>query len=131
MALKDMRSPLARVRGAGSAHDGTLFMKKQHLALFALVPLLIYSLVSFFACVAFKGGGYQEAVSWVRFPLNALALILTLSALFYHAAGGVQEIIEDYLHGWKKCFAGFVVKFGAAGLALSGVLSVLKVFLGV
>jgi succinate dehydrogenase / fumarate reductase membrane anchor subunit len=40
---------------------------------------------------------YQETVSWLASPLNAVVIALWILAVCFHAALGVQVVIEDYV----------------------------------
>jgi len=40
---------------------------------------------------------YAEFVAWLSSPFSAVMMILTLIAVFYHYALGLQVIIEDYV----------------------------------
>ena len=55
------------------------------------MPWFIYSIIH--ACKA----GYEGALIWVAQPVNAILLILTLSAALYHMRLGMQVVIEDYI----------------------------------
>ncbi len=57
-------------------------------------------------------------------------LILLILATFYHAALGLAEVVEDYLHhrGTKTAVL-FLIKIVAAGLSLTGILAVLVILL--
>jgi len=123
---KSMRSPLAEVRGLGSARHGTQHWWLQRLTALALIPLSIYVVATFFVEVVY--GGHEGAVEWLSSPFAAVLTILFLGVGFHHAANGVQVVIEDYVHGEARKIAGIVtVKFFAVMLALLGSLAVIKV----
>jgi succinate dehydrogenase / fumarate reductase membrane anchor subunit len=63
-------------------------------------------------------------------PLTALLMVLMLIALFYHAALGLQVIIEDYIHSAAKLPAILLIRFTCFGLAAAGILAVLRIALG-
>ena len=129
MSRKSYRTPLARARSLGSARHGTEAWGKLRLTALALVPLALYFIVAFFANAVFKGG-YAASVEWLRSPLTATLMIMTVAAGFHHAASGLHEVIEDYIHiEGLKLFLQLFVKFAAAFLGLAGVLSVLKILL--
>ncbi|MEL7057243.1 MAG: succinate dehydrogenase, hydrophobic membrane anchor protein, partial [Pseudomonadota bacterium] len=89
-----MTTSAKSVRGLGSAGTGTQHHIRQRvtaLALIFLVPWFLYSIIH--ACKA----GYEGALIWVAQPINAILLILTLSAALYHMRLGMQVVIEDYL----------------------------------
>lgn len=61
----------------------------------AAVPLciwLVYSIVNL------AGADYATFTAWLKEPLNAVLLIVTIIVSFYHAMLGVHEILEDYVH---------------------------------
>ncbi len=100
MRDKGMQSDLSRVRGLGSAKDGAHHWWMQRLTAIALIPLLIWFVASI---VSLLGAGYTETKEWLASPFVAIAMILMVTVTLYHAALGVQVVIEDYIHneGWK------------------------------
>ncbi len=91
-----MRSPLARVRGLGSARNGTDHWWMQRVTAIALVPLtLIFS-----GYVIYLTGADQATVAAaLGSPFGAVVALLTIVAAFYHLKLGLQVVIEDYIHG--------------------------------
>lgn len=122
-----LRTPLAQVKGLGSAKEGVSHWWAQRVTAIALVPLAIW--FSFFVGNV-VGADYLVAVAWIAKPANAVLLVLLLAALFYHTALGLQVVIEDYVHTeWLKLTLLLLMKFGAAILALIAIFSVLRVAL--
>ncbi len=66
----------------------------QRISAVALVPLSIWLLV-FLDKAAHAS--YAETVGWLVSPINALALGAWTVAVVFHAALGVQVVIEDYV----------------------------------
>lgn len=94
-AHQDFSTPMARARGLGSAKAGTEHHIRQRvsaIALIFLVPWFLYSVIH-----ASKAG-FAGAQAWVAEPWNAILLILTFGAAFYHMRLGMQVVIEDYIH---------------------------------
>jgi succinate dehydrogenase / fumarate reductase membrane anchor subunit len=121
---------LSRVRGLGTAKSGTENWYLMRLTSVALFLLALYPIMGFFIYAVY--GGYAGAVAWLKSPFAATGVILFLIAGFHHAAGGLQTVIEDYVHcPYAKTASLFIVKFLAAALAILGVLATLKVTLGV
>lgn len=97
MALdQDYRTPLSRVRGLGSAKDGTQHFWHQRLTAMANIPLVIFFL---WTVVSLNGADYAQTVAYLSSPFVAVAMALVLGSVIYHMKLGMQVIIEDYVHG--------------------------------
>jgi len=118
-----MRSPLGRVRGLGSAKDGTGHWWAQRLTALALIPLVLWFCIS---VIVMTGADYPAVAAWIASPLVAGLLLLLIASTFYHGALGLQVVIEDYVHHeMTKLAMLLAVKALAILLALTGILSVL------
>jgi len=123
-----MRTPLSRVRGLGSAHEGVHHWWAQRLTAIANVPLMLWFV---FSMAGHAGADYQEVAAWVASPTVAIALLLLIYATFYHAALGLQVVIEDYVHDKGAKFAALIgVKFALIALGVASAFAVLKVAFG-
>jgi len=126
--MSDMRHPLARARGHGSAKHGVHHWTAQRataVLLLLLIPWLMYSLISL------SGADHAEAASYVANPWNASLLILSLLVLLYHAVLGMQVVIEDYVHHrvLELVLHLFIRTIGIIG-AILGSIHILKLALG-
>lgn len=120
-----MQTPLARVRGLGSAKSGLHHWWHQRLTALAMVPLMLVTL----AIVASLGTlDYDGALSLMANPFVATLLLLLVVVGFYHAALGLQVVIEDYV-GAEGVRMGIIifVKMALFALAIVTLLSILKV----
>ena len=126
--LVDLRTPLARARGLGSAKDGTRHWWMQRITAIALVPLAVWLVASL---VSIGAADHARTVEWIRSPAVGIVLLLTIAALFHHAQLGLQVIIEDYVRTeWKKLAALIAVKLLAVATAVIAAFSVLAIALG-
>jgi succinate dehydrogenase / fumarate reductase, membrane anchor subunit len=89
------RSDLGRVRGLGSAKEGTHHWWMMKVTSFALIPLTLWFVYSVLHLI----GGDQAAVqAWVKQPLQAITLLLFIGFSLHHSANGLQTVMEDYIH---------------------------------
>ena len=122
-----LRSPLARVRGLGSAKEGVSHWWAQRMTAVALVPLVIWFVAS--VC-AMAGADYDAVREWVATPLVSILLVLLTIAVFHHAQLGLQVVLEDYVHTeWLKIASIGLVKFAAVALGVATVFSIVKIAL--
>ena len=124
----DLRTPIARVRGLGSAKGGTRHWWMQRLTAIALIPLTLWLVVSL---VAIGAADHAQAVRWIRSPAVSVALLLAVAVLFHHAQLGLQVVVEDYVHTeWMKLAALIAIKLLALALAATAAFSVLRIAFG-
>jgi succinate dehydrogenase / fumarate reductase membrane anchor subunit len=93
---KDMRTPLGRVAGLGSAHSGTGHFWWQRLTAVANVPLTIAFVV---ILVSLFGRNQAFAQQTLGTPVVAVIMLLFIASITYHMRLGMQVVIEDYIHG--------------------------------
>lgn len=125
---KAMRSPLAKARGLGSARHGVGHWWMQRLTAMGLVPLVAYVMAGLLTAVR---ADYGDAASWLASPLNAVAMLLLFGAGFYHAALGLQVIIEDYIpHETRRLIVLALMRLVMTGFAVLGLFSILVVAIG-
>lgn len=125
--MTQMRTPLGKVRGLGSAKDGTDHWWKQRVTAIINVPLMLWLVAS---VVGLAGSDYETVVTWLQHPVAATLMILVLVNIFYHLRLGLQVFIEDYIHKeGTKVLLLVTVTLLSALFCLMGIVSVLQVAL--
>ena len=125
---KDLRNPLKRARGLGSAQFGVSHWWTQRTTAMALIVLGVWFVI---LVLGLLHDDYATARAAVAKPWNAVLLIAFLVSMFWHAVLGLQVVIEDYVHTrWKEVTLLVVIKFIAVLCVLAGTLAVLRIALG-
>ncbi|MCB1972470.1 MAG: succinate dehydrogenase, hydrophobic membrane anchor protein [Geminicoccaceae bacterium] len=123
-----MRSAIGQVRGLGSAGEGVGHWKNQRLTGVANVILIVWFV---FQAVGMTNATRLDWLEWFASPIHATGMVLLVMSGFWHAALGVQVVIEDYIH----CEALKVASLTALALvsfalAAAGVVSILMLATG-
>jgi succinate dehydrogenase / fumarate reductase membrane anchor subunit len=126
--MTDFKTPLSKVRGLGSAKDGTHHWWVQRVTAIANIPLVLFMVISF---VGNAGKGHADWVAWLQQPVVAVLTILFLLNVTYHMRLGLQVVIEDYVHGHGTKIASLLlITFACVLIAALGVFSVLRIAFG-
>jgi succinate dehydrogenase / fumarate reductase, membrane anchor subunit len=129
MQHHEMRSPLGRAVGLGSAKEGVEHWWRQRLTAVALIPLVLWFVITL---VGHVGLDRREAVAWLGSPIPAILMILLIGVGVYHAALGLQVVVEDYVHReWSKLTLLIALRFAGVFLGVAGIFAILRMaFLG-
>lgn len=90
----DYKALLEKAADFFSVHSGSGHFWYQRVTAVALVPLSFWLIVLLNKALH---APYAETVDWLSAPFNTLAIIAWTVAVVYHAALGVQVVIEDYV----------------------------------
>src|ERR1700680_1183293 len=122
------RTPLARVRGLGSAKEGTDHFWIQRLTA-ASNLVLVGCLFCLLAGLA--GADYATVRATLARPQVAIPLLLVVVSGVVHMRIGMQSIIEDYVHAQgRRIVALMLNSFFAFAIAITCVFAVLKLSFG-
>ena len=119
-----LRTPISRSRGLGSAKDGLGHWTMQRLTAIANVVLIVWFLIS---AMTLAGADYAETKAWLASPISAGLMLLLIASGFYHVKLGLQVVIEDYVdHDGLKIASLAAVTLVTIGLAAISAVAVLK-----
>ena len=126
---REMRTPMRRVRGLGSAGSGTEHFWRQRVTSVAGIPLTIGLLL---IITALLGRTHAAVVQIIGSPLVAIIILLFIINMAYHMWIGMQEIILDYVHEDKLKFLCLMANtFFVFAVGLASVFAILKLSFGV
>ena len=115
-----------RATGNGSAKTGTehhWHMMISSAALIVLIPLFVFTFGGAL------GSSYDDATAYYARPWPALVAALTILVTMYHFRGGVQVLIEDYVHGLARKVLIIAMICLAYGAAVAGLLAIVRLAL--
>ncbi len=125
----DYRTPLAKAHGLGSAKSGTAHWWMQRVTAVALI-FLSFWLILFIQQLFYAS--YSEIQQWLIKPVNFTLLIAWAFVGFYHAALGLQVVIEDYLSPeWLKIVSIWVIKLVFLGAAITSLVLTIRIAISV
>ena len=121
------QSCLKKVMQMKSKSHGVVHWKLQRISAIAMIPLIIWFVSSLIFSLI---NGYDQSITWLQSPLNATGMVLLFGTLYFHAASGLQVVIEDYVHNeGLKIMSLILIKLLSVLLGVLSILSVLKIYL--
>jgi succinate dehydrogenase / fumarate reductase, membrane anchor subunit len=124
-----LQTPLARVRGLGSARSGTEHFWRQRLTAVANVPLTIAFVL---IVVSLLGRNHAAVQQILGSPIVAMLMLLFIGSATYHMRIGMQVIIEDYVHSdVPKLFLLMLNTFFTIVVGLAAAYAIFKLSFGV
>jgi succinate dehydrogenase membrane anchor subunit len=125
----NMRTPLGRVRGYGSAKSGTEDFIRQRLTAIANIPLTIGAIL---VVLSLLGSNHAAVKTTLGSPPIAILMLLFVISVFYHMRIGMQAIIEDYVHDERAKYALMILNtFYTFAAGFAAVYAILKLSFGV
>jgi succinate dehydrogenase membrane anchor subunit len=124
----DLRTPLSRARGLGSAKEGVHHFWAQRITAVALIPLVVWFAISL---IMMSGADYGVVRAWIGSPVVMVLLALTIVIGLHHAQLGMQVVIEDYVHndGMKLALI-VLMRFIAVFFGLAAIVAILRIGFG-
>jgi succinate dehydrogenase / fumarate reductase membrane anchor subunit len=124
-----VRTPLARVRGLGSAKSGTSDFFRQRVTAVAMVLLFVPVIV---VILSLLGRNQAGAAQILGSPLVAVIMILFIIASVWHMKIGMQVVLEDYVNDEKIKLATIIANnFFCAAVGLASIYAIIKLSSGV
>jgi succinate dehydrogenase / fumarate reductase membrane anchor subunit len=123
-----IRTPLARVRGYGSAKSGTAHFWHQRITAIANIPLTITAVVILITLL----GRNQAAVAQILgSPTIAIIMLLFIASITIHMRIGMAAIIEDYVHDESMKLAALMANtFFTIVVGLTAAFGIIKLAFG-
>jgi succinate dehydrogenase / fumarate reductase membrane anchor subunit len=126
--MRDMRTPLGKVRGLGSAKEGTDHFWRIRVTSIALVPLSLF-VVGW--VLSLRGAGFAAVKASLSQPFIALVVGLFMVISLAHMRLGMKEIIEDYIpHEGNKLTLMILNTFFCVAIGVVSVFALLKLAFG-
>ena len=121
------QSCLKKVMKMQSKSHGVVHWKLQRISAIAMIPLIIWFVSSLVFSLI---NGYDQSITWLQSPINATGMVLLFGTLYFHAASGLQVVIEDYVHSeGLKIMSLILIKLLSVLLGVLSILCVLKIYL--
>jgi succinate dehydrogenase / fumarate reductase, membrane anchor subunit len=123
-----IRTPLARVRGTGSAKSGTGHFWHQRLTAVANIPLTIAVVI---VIITLLGRNQAATAQILGSPAVAIIMLLFIASITTHMRLGMAVIIEDYVHDESAKLALLMANtFFTIAVALAAIFGILKLSFG-
>ncbi|GAA0726595.1 succinate dehydrogenase, hydrophobic membrane anchor protein [Sphingomonas japonica] len=114
---------LGRVRGLGSAKEGTHHWWNQRLTAGSNLVLMLWLILSIALLPAYD---FATVSAWMGSAWAAIPMALLIVSVFYHFRLGLQVVIEDYAHAETRVVLMVLLNFFVIGLGAVALFSILK-----
>ena len=119
MSLGDSSTPIGKVRGLGSAHQGGEHWLSERVTSIALLLLGTWLIASLLFLPRLD---QRTLIEWLHAPSGAVPMALLVIVGFRHALDGMKVVVDDYVHnegarfGWNIFLLFLAVGGGALAL---------------
>jgi succinate dehydrogenase membrane anchor subunit len=120
-----LETPLARVRGLGSARHGAEHWWHERTSSIGLFVLFVWLAVSL---ARLPDLGQPTIAFWLTSPLAAVPMLLLVALTFRHLRDGLKVIVEDYVHEeGNRFFLILLIDFAGVAAAALALFCVLRI----
>lgn len=114
---------IGRVRGLGSAKEGTHHWLHQRLTAGSNFLLMLWFMVSLALLPTYD---HAAVSAWLGSAWGAIPMLLLIASVLYHARLGLQVVIEDYSHAETRMVLMVLMYAFIIGVAATALFSILK-----
>ncbi len=118
---------IGRVRGLGSAKEGTHHWWNQRVTAGANLMLMTWLLASLARLPAYD---HATVHAWLGSAWAAVPMALLVVSVFWHFRLGLQVLIEDYAHAENRVVLLVLLNFFTVGLGGTALFSIVRIALG-
>lgn len=115
---------IGKVRGLGSAHEGSHHWWHQRLTAGANLLLMLWLL---FSLALLPAHDQATFTAWLSETVAAVPMILLVAATAYHFRLGLQVVIEDYVHDESGVVLIVLINLFSIAVATLAIFSILKI----
>ena len=95
MSVGDSSTPIGKVRGLGSSHQGGEHWLSERVTSIALLLLGIWLIASLLFLPKLD---QRTIMEWLHAPSGAVPMALFIIVAFRHALDGMKVFVDDYVH---------------------------------
>jgi succinate dehydrogenase / fumarate reductase membrane anchor subunit len=123
--MPEMETPIAKVRGLGSAREGGHHWWMERATSVAALLLYVWLAASLVRLGTLDFGTVRE---WLADPWAAVPMLLLVYVTFVHLRDGLKVAIEDYVHDeGNRFFTLLILNFLAIGAGTLAAFSILRI----
>ncbi|HVV26667.1 MAG TPA: succinate dehydrogenase, hydrophobic membrane anchor protein [Rhizomicrobium sp.] len=123
--MSSAETPLHRVQGMGASHTGTGHFWRERVTAVALVPLSLWFL---YVMLGLAGTSEVTALQFLAHPWNALLMGAFVVFSLYHAALGLQVVVDDYVHtAGARIFLLILIRFSLIAVGALSLFAIVRI----